>query len=100
MDQQLIYGIISGFHLHDGSNMDYVSEKLSGYLNRDQRSIQARLSADRLNVLGKRVLVSPYRSCIKWNPADERVLYAEILIDDTNTTDLWYHEGQIYSLVI
>ena len=97
--KSMLDGLISGFHTHDGSSLEYVSDKLADYLRCDSHEIKERLSDDSLNVLGKRSLVGPFRDGIKWNPADERVLFSEILIGNESTTDSWAHEGQIFCLV-
>ncbi len=77
----LFDGIISAFGSHDGSNLDLVCSRLGNRLRREPSELANLLMADEHNVLGRRKLLWPYGEFVQWNPADDRCVVGEILVN-------------------
>jgi hypothetical protein len=76
----LLDAVISAFHLGvKASDVDvatYVAEQVR---TTHVKQIDLFLADEQFNVLGSRVVVSRYRNGVKWNPADERCVFAQIV---------------------
>jgi hypothetical protein len=70
----LLDGVVSAFHVHDGSNDTEVAKRLSAAIKADLTRILECLTEESWGLLGRRVLVRPYRNGVFWNPADERLV--------------------------
>ena len=95
----MIDGILCAFHSHSGSNIEHVCEKLGKYLSLDPEEVRSLLMDSEMDVLGSRKLVGPFREGIKWNPADDRIEYAEILVGEDNPNDTWTYSGSLFELL-
>lgn len=77
----LLDGVVSAFHVHDGSHGVELAERLAGTVRGDPGRILTALVDERWDLLGRRVLVRPYRNGVQWNPADERLVAVAIESD-------------------
>lgn len=66
----LLDGLISALHTHDGTNRDGLLPRL-GVLD-EPDTAWSMLCDPAFDLLGRRVLLRPYRTGLKWNPADDR----------------------------
>ena len=73
-------GIVCALHVHDGSMLGEVGERLAARLGTDPTKVVGGLMDDRIAVLGKRRLLWPWRHSVQWNPADDLCLAGELLI--------------------
>lgn len=89
-------GVISAFHAHDGTKLDDVSERLGAKLGIATIDARSQLLEKRLDLLGTRKLVWPYKNGIQWNPADDRCVAAELLINGTGTESGWELSGELF----
>ena len=91
-------GVIAAFHAHNGAKLDDVSERLGAKLDITPTDAMYLLLDNRLNLFGTRNLVWPYKNGIQWNPADDRCVAAELLIDDTATESGWELSGELFAV--
>jgi hypothetical protein len=91
----LIDGIVAAFHKHDGTEIDRVLERLSLSLREDAELLRPALIDGTHAPLGTTNLLQPYRSGVKWNPADHRFVHVEIRIVQA-IDDEWSHSGEIF----
>lgn len=76
----LFDGILASFHAHDGSEVAKVSARLSEALDTGSGKIEKLLLDRDREVLGMRRLLWPWRKTVQWNPADDRIVAAELLV--------------------
>lgn len=86
----MLDGLISCFHVHDGSHVDQLQVALAG-LGPVAETWQ-RLTDPSTAVLGVRSLVRPYRNGVAWNPADDRCHAFRIR---SQRSDRWSIHAQI-----
>ena len=94
----LLDGIIAGLHSHDGSLIDGVATRLATKLATDPKTIKRALMDTRNDVLGKRRLVHTWRDSVQWNPADDQLVAAEVLIDTVADGRHWVVSGELYEV--
>jgi hypothetical protein len=94
----MLDGIFCAFHSHNGANLEHVSTTLGDYLDISSEEAQSQLMDAEMNVLGTRALVGPFLKGIKWNPADDRIEYGELLIGEHSPDGTWKHSGQLFSI--
>lgn len=74
----MLDGIIAGFHIHNGMQIELVSSRLVHALSVDG-SFVTRLLLDRTSaVLGERNLLHPFKNNVQWNPADDKCVAIKI----------------------
>jgi hypothetical protein len=94
-------GVISAFHAHDGTKLDDVSERLGAKLRMAPADARCLLLDKRRDLLGTRRLIWPTKKSIQsiqWNPADDRCVAVELLIDDTGTESGWELSGELFTV--
>src|SRR5690606_26975673 len=64
----LLDGVIAALHVHDGSELSAVTQRLAQRLKLEEPKVAKELMNSRLDVLGPRNLVRPYRTYLQWNP--------------------------------
>jgi hypothetical protein len=94
----ILDGVIAAFHAHDGTKLDVVSERLGAKLGLTPVDAKCLLLDKRLDLLGTRKLVWPFKNGIQWNPADDRCVAAELLIDDSGTESGWQLSGELFTV--
>jgi hypothetical protein len=75
----MLDGLISALHSHDGDVSDELVERLARHRIGDT-NIREKLVDPRRAVLGTRVLVRAGRTCVVWNPADDRIYALRIRV--------------------
>jgi hypothetical protein len=91
-------GVVSAFHTYSGTKLSEVSTRLDAVLGIGSNDVSRMLSDTHLNVLGARQLLWPRRNGVQWNPADERIVAAEILVDHDYTDSDWKLTGRIFGV--
>ena len=91
-------GVIAAFHGHAGpaDALEVVSERVARRLGLPAQQVRAWLVSRETAVLGDRVLVRPYRENVAWNPADERCLAGELLLDPVPGE--WAISGALFAI--
>jgi hypothetical protein len=74
-------GVLSAFHSHSGQRTELVAEVLARRLNVPARELTRHLLSPSVAVLGVRQLLWPWRDSVQWNPADERCVAGELLVE-------------------
>jgi hypothetical protein len=82
--KSLFDGILSALHSHNGQEVDVVSERLARKLNLPQGEVAGDLMSAEMQVLGARRLVWPFGGFIQWNPADDRCIAGELLLQHSD----------------
>jgi hypothetical protein len=77
----LFDGIIASFHVYEGNHLAEICKRLGERLGRSPVEIAQYLTDDTGAALGKRRLVSLRADGIQWNPADDRCVAGELLIE-------------------
>lgn len=76
----LVDAVVSAFHRQvdpDEEACAYVAKQSAGV---DGQVVAALLRDDQYNLLGDRAVVGSYRGGVKWNPADERCVMAQVAV--------------------
>jgi hypothetical protein len=82
----LFDGVISAFHSYNGKRIDSVAAVLSRQLNLPADEVARDLLSSDMAVLGARQLLWPWRDSVQWNPADERCVAGELLLNQWQDT--------------
>lgn len=91
----LLDGVIAAFHVHNGANLLEVAMRLSNVMSASSDEMELMLMDSIKAVLGSRDLVQSYRSGIKWNPADDRLVHVEIKIEIYDQEE-WSMSGELF----
>lgn len=94
----LLDGIISSFHLHDGTDILEITKRLSKLVGNEELNLEKMLISSQTAVLGRRKLLHRFRQGLQWNPADDSCMIAEILLDDSLEKGKWSLSGEIYTI--
>jgi hypothetical protein len=95
----LLDGIISSFHMHDGTDILEITKRLSKLvMNEESAASEEMLASSQTAVLGRRNLLHRFRQGLQWNPADDSCMMAEILLDDSLEKGKWSLSGEIYTI--
>lgn len=94
MIKVLVDGVVSALHRHDGSQLELLTERLSGRLAVSADHI-ARLLTGNAAVLGTRNLLWPYRDFVQWNPADDAIVRLRVRTMPSST---WQLSGMLTDL--
>lgn len=84
----LIDGIIVAFHSYSGEQLGEVSQRVSRQLDIPQEDVERMLMDSQYAVLGKRKLIWPFKNGVQWNPADDEIVFINILKQHTDTPQL------------
>ncbi len=77
----LLDAVVSAFHLSaDSTDLVVATHVAEQARTADTNKVEAFLSDERYNVLGSRAVVGSYRGGVKWNPADERCVLAQVTL--------------------
>lgn len=76
----LLDSVVSAFHLHAADDADVTAHVAEQARTPDMTQVGALLGDEHYNVLGGRAVVGLYRGGVKWNPADERCVLAQIVL--------------------
>lgn len=76
----LLDSVVSAFHLHAADDADVTAHVAEQARTPDMKQVGASLRDEHYNVLGSRAVVGLYRGGVKWNPADERCVLAQIVL--------------------
>jgi hypothetical protein len=93
----IIDGLVSSFHAYQGTEVDQISQCLGDELRQDPEVISHMLLQQNRAILGVRQMVQPYRNHIKWNPADDQCLAAELLVQPHPVKD-WQISGKLFEI--
>lgn len=94
----LLDGIISSFHMHDGTDILEIIKRLSKLVMKDESTVEDMLTSSQTAILGRRNLLHRFRQGLQWNPADDSCMIAEILLDDSLEKGKWSLSGEIYTI--
>ncbi len=84
----LLDGIISAAHGHDGQRLDEITDRLVATGLASAGEIRQQLTDERWSALGVRKLLWPFGAKgVQWNPADDRCVFAEVLLDRRSSTE-------------
>lgn len=85
----MLDGIISALHYQENPSNGAI-EHISSKYNLDSQVVRDMFSEKPYSILGKRELISEYRTGIKWNPADEKCVTVVIKqkISDENRMNI------------
>lgn len=89
-------GVVAAFHRHDGTMEAEVSRRLARVLNVDKREVDDLLRNGSVAVLGTRRLLWPWSAAVQWNPADNRCVAGELLLQESNARRLWELSGELF----
>ena len=93
-------GVVSAFHVHDGSALDEVSGRLARKLPLAREEIAARLMDRRQAVLGERVLIRPRQpDSVHWYPGDDLCVGGALITEPDEGTTGWRLSGSIFELL-
>jgi hypothetical protein len=77
----LLDGVVAAFHVHDGSRLSELAARHTTVApGGSPAAVVDRLMDPSWAVLGPRRLVAPYRTGVQWNPADDGLVAAEVLL--------------------
>ncbi len=93
----IIDGLVSGFHAYQGSEVQQVSQCLGNELGQNPEEIAHMLLQQSRAILGVRQVVRPYRNYIKWDPADDLCLAAELFAQPHPAKD-WLISGKLFEI--
>jgi hypothetical protein len=97
LTKPLIDGIVSSFHVHTGENTESLSQRLGSHLSKKASIVTELLCHSDRAILGARQVVRPYRSGIKWDPADDHCLATEIFAQAYPDKD-WLISGKLFEI--
>ncbi len=92
----LLDGVIAALHSHDGSALEDVSNRLASKLTTSPRTVARALMDTQSACLGRRRLVRPFQQFVQWNPADDRLVAADIVVDRDTDERPWSLSGELY----
>lgn len=92
----LLDGVIAALHSHDGSTLEEVSNRLAGKLATSPSTIARALMETQHACLGQRTLVRPFQRFVQWNPADDRLVAADIVVDRSSNERPWSLSGELF----
>lgn len=92
----LLDGVIAALHSHDGSALEDVSNRLAGKLATSPSTIARALMETQHACLGQRTLVRPFQQYVQWNPADDRLVAADIIVDRNTNERPWSLSGELF----
>lgn len=91
----LVDGFVSALHIHDGSDLDVVAERLGTRLVVPPDRVAEALSVNAGGVLGLRRLLWPFRDFVQWNPADDIISWLRVM---THTSSRWQLSATVSTL--
>lgn len=89
-------GVVSAFHVHDGSKLAEVSERLSHLVGVPEAAIEEQLMRGHRAIFGPTNLVHPRGQGVQWSPADHLCRKAAIIIVTHTNDPAWSISGRMY----
>ncbi len=96
----LLDGIISAAHTHDEQQLNVLTDRLVANDIGTSDEIRQQLMDERWSALGVRQLLRPVGAKgVQWNPADDRCVFAEVLLDRSSDIDSgWEVTAEIFAV--
>jgi hypothetical protein len=94
----LLDGIVSAFHVHDGSDITFLSKCIAERTGNDYRNIADFLIDPKLAILGRKTLLHRWGETIQWNPADDLFLAVKVIVNYTMERNKWEFGGDLFTL--
>jgi len=94
----LLDGIISAFHVHDGTDLSEVAGRIADQVGITPDVVGNLLMEERLNVLGFKRVVVKRASGVQWSPDDHLVLYIDMEVGHIVGNGAWTMEGAIFGM--
>ncbi len=94
----LMDGVLSAFHLHDGSNMAEVTIRVATALGTSEQAVAKMLGDEADAVLGETCLVRIRGSGVQWCPADDDCVLGEIHLMTVTAGGPWSLSGRIFKV--
>jgi len=95
----LFDGIVASFHHHDGSDIQELSNRVSGTLGVEPSEIRRLLENGSRAVLGERTLLWRRAGGVQWNPGDDACVAGELLSDRTSGDASYSMSGEIFAVL-
>jgi len=95
----LMDGVLSAFHLHDGSNMAEVTRRVSKALGTSGQAVAKMLGDEAGAVLGETCLVRIRSSGVQWCPADDGCVLGEIDLKTVTAGGPWSLSGRVFEVI-
>lgn len=93
----IIDGVVSALHAYRGTEIEQISRHLGLELGQTPAMIANLLQQPDRAPLGERQVVRTYRNSVKWDPADELCLAAELFLQPYTGKD-WLLSGKLYEI--
>jgi hypothetical protein len=100
MVKPLLDGIVTAMHRHDGRNLSDLGGRVARSTGATAEEVERHLMENSRAVLGTRRLLWAWRDSVQWNPADDRCVAAEVVIDEAGPGDTWSHSGELTSVAL
>jgi hypothetical protein len=99
LTKPIIDGVVSAFHAYKGNDVEVLSQRLADKLNKKTDTIADLLLRKDRAIFGERQVVRPHGSDgVKWDPADDLCLAAEIFAQPYSGKD-WLISGKLYEIL-
>lgn len=99
MLKALLDGVISALHVHDGANRDEIARRLARMLGAPAAEIDTYLMDASAAALGSRDLLWLRGANVQWNPADDGLVAAEVLVESNpGPAGRWSHTGELFEV--
>ncbi len=99
LTKPIIDGVVSAFHAYKGNDVEVLSQRLANKLNKKPDTIADLLCRRDRAILGERQVVRLHGSDgVKWDPADDLCLAAEIFAQPYSGKD-WLISGKLYEIL-
>ncbi|MGI8552963.1 MAG: hypothetical protein ACR2PL_19580 [Dehalococcoidia bacterium] len=96
--KSLFDGALAAFHSHDGSALLPLSERVSPTLGVAGAEVAKQLQDPSRAILGRRRLLWLYREGVQWNPADDRCVAGELLLQTDRADHFWALSEELFEV--
>jgi hypothetical protein len=93
----LLDGTIAAFQRHDGSQLDEIAQRLTAQLSTSTAEIASLLVDPRVAPLGAGRLVVLRGAGVQWQPADDRCVACELVVERGNTDEGFVLQGALWT---
>lgn len=94
----LIDGVVSVFNYYSGFNYKEIASLISNKLFEDSTILEEMILEKTNAVLGGKEYINKRANWLQWNPSDDLISYAEIIVSYENNANTWNHSGEIFEL--
>jgi len=91
----LLDGTIAAFQRHDGSQLDAVAQRLAAQLSSSVAEITPLLVDPRVAPLGAARLVVLRAAGVQWQPADDRCMACELMVEESDADEGFVLQGTL-----